>query len=68
MIGHRCKRCLWWDNNHIRIQHIEKVEYIPDPGICRKHKPGAININNTFIGVQPITDGEDFCGEFREDK
>ena len=68
MIAHKCKKCLWWDSEHARIDYIKRVEWIPDPGVCRKHKPGAINIDGTFIGTQPIMDANDFCGEFREDK
>ena len=68
MIGHRCKNCLWWDKEHIRLKSIIEINGIPCPGICRKHKPNAINKNGVLIGCQPIMDGDDFCGEFREDK
>jgi len=37
------------------------------PGLCRKHKPGAIAIDKYYYGVQPIMDANEFCGEFRED-
>ena len=67
MIAHRCKNCRWWDNEHIRIKYILKLEYIPNPGICRKHKPGAIKIKETYIGIQPIMDENDYCGEHREE-
>ncbi len=68
MISHRCKLCLWWDNEHIRLQHMDKIEWIPTPGICRKHKPASMNVKGIHIGTQPIMDADDFCGEFREDK
>ena len=68
MIGHRCKNCLWWDNEHARVDYVPAVDGIVSPGICRKHKPGAYSVNKFLIGVQPITDLDDFCGEFREDK
>ena len=51
----------------------ESVKLIPEIlgknrlGFCRKHKPGAIQIKNHFYGVQPVMDGEEFCGEFRND-
>ena len=47
---------------------MEKIEYIPNPGICRKHKPASMNLNGVYIGMQPVMDAEEFCGEFREDK
>lgn len=67
MIGHRCKNCLWWDHDHTRVRQAPVVPGIPHPGLCRKHKPGAYALGNVHVGVQPIMDAEDFCGEFRED-
>ena len=31
-----------------------------------KHKPGSLRIGSYFYGVQPVTDADEFCGEFRE--
>lgn len=73
MIDIRCKTCIWWDNQHYSVEAmINLIKEVPDylkknnPGICRKHKPGAININKIFYGVQPIMDAEEFCGEHRK--
>lgn len=36
-------------------------------GFCRKHKPGAVQVQSYYYGVQPVMDAEEFCGEFREE-
>ena len=61
MIGHRCKNCTWWDNEHKRIP-------VEGAGFCRKHKPGGERRDGLIWGVWPLTDENDLCGEFREDK
>jgi hypothetical protein len=53
---------------HIRLKHMKTIEWIPVPGLCRKHKPGSICIDKICVGVQPIMDANGFCGEFREEK
>jgi hypothetical protein len=68
MIGHRCKNCTWWDNEHRAAMNIPIEMKKTQPGFCRKHKPGSLRIGAYFYGVQPVTDGDDFCGEFREDE
>jgi hypothetical protein len=68
MITHRCKNCLWFDDQHTSVQFIPKIDWKPLPGFCRKKKPGAILIDKNHIGVQPVMDANEFCGEFREDK
>ena len=68
MIGHRCKNCIWWDNQHSFVATIEPALSKKAPGICRKHKPGSIKIGVVFYGVQPVMDADDFCGEFRPEK
>ena len=70
MITHRCKNCLWWDNQHISVRHIaqEILGWKPNPGFCRKKIPNVILINKNHIGVQPVMDAEEFCGNFKEDK
>ena len=60
MITHRCKNCLWWDNEHKRVPE-------GTGGFCRKHKPGGERRDGEIWGVWPLTDENDFCGEFRED-
>ena len=61
----KCRHCDWWDNQHISVQYIVKLEWKPNPGFCRKHKPGAILIDKNHIGVQPVMDADESCGEFR---
>jgi len=68
MINFRCKNCKWWDNEHLVVKTIPVNLCKEHPGICRKHKPGAMKINGFHYGIQPILDADDFCGEFREDK
>ena len=68
MIGHRCEKCMWWDNQHPSIGHVKRELGKSRPGFCRKHKPGALKIGHVYYGVQPVMDAEEFCGEFREDK
>ncbi len=68
MIGHRCKKCTWWDNQHVSVRLIKIISAKPNPGFCRKHKPGAHRHEDHYYGVQPVMDAEEFCGEFREDK
>lgn len=68
MIGHRCRRCIWWDNEHPATRNIPVELHKENPGFCRKHRPGSLRIGVYFYGVQPITDADDFCGEFREEQ
>lgn len=71
MIDNRCCNCLWWDNSHPRVALCPQLDWMQSPGICRKHKPGAVPLDRTtpiYVGVQPLMDADDFCGEFREDK
>ena len=65
MIEHRCERCIWWDNRPERIEGVPVELNKTDIGFCRKHKPGGLRIGQYYYGVQPITDGQEFCGEFR---
>jgi len=67
MITHRCKNCLWWDNQHISVKYIVKIDWKPRPGFCRKRKPGAIAMEKNHVGIQPVMDADEFCGEFRKD-
>jgi len=69
MIAARCRNCTWWDSTHPRVKAAPAIAGIATPGICRKHKPGAEHIaKGYYLGVQPIMDAEDCCGEFREEK
>jgi len=67
MIGHRCKNCLWWDNQHPSIKLVEPERGKTDLGFCRKHKPAGLQINRWLYGAQPVMDADEFCGEFREE-
>lgn len=62
----RCKSCVWWDSAHPRVLTLPPIAGIQDPGICRRDRPDAVAVNasaTVFIGMQPIMDAEDFCGE-----
>jgi len=67
VITHRCKRCQWWDSEHISIEHIPVTEEKPNPGFCRKKRPNVILFKEHHFGAQPVMDAEEFCGEFKED-
>ena len=67
----KCQTCRWWDNEHVRIRFAPEIGGIENPGFCRKHKPGAYTKANDSgeafaIGIQPITDADECCGEYRE--
>ena len=66
MISHRCKNCIWWDNQHPSVAHIPPELNKTSLGFCRKHRPGSLRIGSYFYGVQPVMDADEFCGEFRE--
>ncbi len=68
MVPYRCKNCIWWDATHPRLETIPAFPGITRPGICRKHKPGGVNVGGFIFGVQTIMDAEDLCGEAREEK
>ena len=68
MIEHRCKKCTWWDSQHPYVRTIPKMLSKENPGVCRKHKPGALAIDRYYYGVQPVMDADEFCGEFREEQ
>jgi len=67
MIDYRCKNCLWFDNEHKSINLVPLIPGKYEIGFCRKKIPGVINIKNYFYGIQPVRDGNEFCGEFKED-
>jgi len=66
MIDHRCKNCIWFDTIHESVKLIPPFSGKTKMGFCRKHKPGAILVNNHYYGLQPVMDSEEFCGEFRK--
>lgn len=68
MIAHRCRNCTWWDCTHPSVADIPPELGKTRLGLCRKHKPGALRLGNYFYGVQPVMDGDEFCGEFRQDE
>jgi hypothetical protein len=67
MISNRCKNCLWFDNVHESVRFLPIIEWKPNPGFCRKKRPGAILIDKSHVGVQPVMDADEFCGEFKKD-
>jgi hypothetical protein len=44
MISHRCKKCLWWDRQHVSVKHIAKIDWKPTPGFCRRRRPGVVGV------------------------
>jgi hypothetical protein len=68
MIDNRCKDCIWWDNTHISVTLIPVTEEKPNPGFCRKKRPGVILFKKHHMGVQPVMDAGEFCGEFKGEK
>ena len=69
----KCNTCIWWDDKHPRLQYAPKVAGIESSGFCRKHKPGVYTKTNTdreafAIGIQPITDRDDGCAEYKGEK
>ena len=70
MIGHRCRKCQWFDTEHGSLELI-KEELIAgkfEVGYCRKHKPIVYLAEGKYWGGWPLVDVNDFCGEFREDQ
>jgi len=65
MITHRCKNCIWWDNQHRGAANIPPDLDKTKLGFCRKHRPGSLRIGKYYYGVQPVMDADEFCGEFR---
>lgn len=68
MITHRCKHCLWWDNEHRSVNDIPIELGKIVPGFCRRRRPGAQRIGRHYYATFPVTDAEEFCGEFKADK
>ena len=68
MISHRCRKCTWWDNREEFIKFLPEIPGKPDPGFCRRRKAPAISFEKILIGIHPVHDAEEFCGEYKEDK
>lgn len=68
MIGHRCKNCTWWDNQHPSVERIPVELHKTVVGFCRRRRAGSLRIKNHFYGVHPVMDADEFCGEFKENK
>ena len=68
MISHRCKKCIWWDNREEFTKYLPVILDKPKPGFCRRRKAPALSFEKILIGVHPVHDAEEFCGEYKEDK
>jgi len=66
VITHRCKNCIWWDNEHVSVSRIPITEEKPNPGFCRKKRPNPMLFKEHHFGVQPVMDADEFCGEFKD--
>ena len=53
---------------HISVQYITNIEWKPNPGFCRRRKAGVIGIEQNHVGVHPVMDADEFCGEFTGEK
>lgn len=62
MIKSRCKNCTWHDAEHSSLRDVPK-----HLGYCRKKSPIVFAKDGRYYTSWPLTDMEDFCGEFRED-
>ena len=65
MIINRCKNCTWFDDQHPSVQFVPKIEWKTHTGFCRKKRPNVTGHKGWHIGIQPIMDADEFCGEFR---
>lgn len=65
MVDHRCRNCIWWDNQHPSVELVVQELGKTTLGFCRKHKPVPLKIGNVLYGAQPVMDADEFCGEFR---
>jgi len=53
---------MWYDQEHVSLKDV------PDNyGYCRKHKPVIYLKDGRYYGGWPLTDINDFCGEFKSD-
>ena len=68
MIDYKCKDCLWWDTEHVSVEYIVAIKWKPTPGFCRRRRAGVISVEKNHVGVHPVMDADEFCGEFKEDK
>lgn len=59
---------MWWDSVHVSVDYITQIEWKPNPGFCRRRKAGVIGIEKNHVGVHPVMDADEFCGEFTKDK
>jgi len=58
---------MWYDDVHSSVQFIPQIDWKTNPGFCRKKRPAAILIEKNHIGVQPVMDADEFCGEFKQE-
>jgi hypothetical protein len=65
MIGHRCKDCSWFDQEHESIKAVKPMVGKYEIGYCRKHRPVVFPFENHYWGGWPLVDVNDLCGEFR---
>ena len=56
----RCETCRWRDREH------ESLADVPaNLGYCRKHYPIVFPREGRYYASWPLTDVNDFCGEYR---
>ncbi len=50
---------------HISVKSIPVTIEKPNPGLCRRRRPGVIGFEKHHFGAQPVMDADEFCGEFK---
>lgn len=65
MIKHRCRNCIWWDNQHLSIKSVPAIRGKKVLGFCRRRRAGSFRVGENFYGVHPVMDANEFCGEFK---
>ena len=57
MNGNICAQCMWWRRGNVSC------------GACQRYAPTPISAPNAldheYLAAWPITEADDFCGEFK---
>ena len=65
MITHKCRNCIWWDNREQFTKFLPQIPDKPNAGFCRRRKAVSVSWEKIVLGIHPIHDAEEFCGEFK---
>lgn len=61
----KCETCRWWDSEHDSVRFIALLQGQTKLGLCRKPRPGAINVGGHLYGAWAAVDVDDGCGEHK---